>query len=212
MSSCPLPESTPRTRSEGRFHAPDRGSAPARIVGKTARKKLNEDSNDLEVSDIRKTIVAIFILVFATLKSASANTSPEEACIFFFEYFGDGIRDARSEFADQRVSGEVVFGDPERATLALPRYLRINWPDGIASSGGVMRDRFVVQDNLAFSIECIVDVVDSRVLQITVDWGRRIGEVLPISPRNDGTERSREALSAKRYTINIGATFMQGRY
>lgn len=163
---------------------------------------------------MRSMIAASLIWVLGAQGSIADSTTPEEACLFFFDVFGSGIPDHREAYARQRVTRDIEFGDSVAETFGLPRYLRIVWPWGITKSGPVRPNgEFVHEDNIAFLLECIVDVVDRRVLTMNIDWGRKAGEVLPISPaRVDGAEREREAVPAGAYTISVGNTVMRGLY
>lgn len=165
---------------------------------------------------MRMIIATGFVLMLGALGACADtdSTTPEEACLFFFDVFGEGIQDSREAFARHRVTREIDFGDPASETFGIPRYLSIFWPSGIAETGPVRQGRgFSHEDNIAFSLECIVDVVDQRVLRIDVGWGDRLGETLPIGPTPaDGSPRERETVSARPYTVNVAATIMRGLY
>lgn len=163
---------------------------------------------------MRSIIAACLIWVMGVQGSIADGTTPEEACLFFFDVFGSGIPDHREAYARQRITQDTDFGDSFSETFGLPRYLRIVWPWGITKSGPVRPDgEFIHEDNIAFLLECIVDAIDRRVLTINLGRGHRTGEVLPISPaRVDGAKREREAVSAGAYTISLGNTVMRGLY
>lgn len=162
---------------------------------------------------MRGLLTAVFIWAFGAQGVAAENTTPEYACLFFFDYLGKGVDDRREEFARQRVTRIVDFGDPKSSMFGLPRYLMILWPRGLAESGPIQPNGdFVHSDNVAFSMTCLVDIIDLRVLTIEINTGVRRGEVLPISPARDGTPRGRAAVDAGEYTINVGNSVTRGLY
>ena len=153
-------------------------------------------------------IAAMSCLAFVAVPVSASETTPEEACLFFFEMEGPTPQASR----EGRTLRNMELGNSMEAPLGIPRYTRIIWQNGIVEElfrRGV--DNVLISGGaIAFELQCLVDLTEKRVMKISIQSGQRVAEILTI----DGLDADSvtPATGANPRSVSLHTTLMQGLY
>ena len=140
------------------------------------------------------------LLVMQSASAANADVSAEDACMFFvgepeLAPFGD-------EVSFQPLIG-LQFVD---AGTKLERYRTLVAEDVMQTFGALTREGFQVRGTISAQVSCLVDVIDRRVIYISVQGGRSVGKMIEA---DTGRRTVREAKSV---VIDVGGKSHWGKY
>ena len=153
-------------------------------------------------------IAAMSCLAFVAVPVSANETTPEEACLFFFEMEGPTLQPSR----EGRTLRNMELGNSTEVPLGIPRYTIITWQNGIVEElfrRGV-DNALIGGGAIAFELQCWVDLTEKRVMEISIQPGQRLGETLTI----DGLDVSSvtPATGASRRSVFLHTTLMKGLY
>jgi hypothetical protein len=133
---------------------------------------------------------------------ANAEASPIEACSYF-----DKMANIDSDAEFVNVEAPILVEPYTRSSIALDRYSIFT--RSIQAEVGWLKDdgTQLISGALSALFTCEVDVIDRRVLRISVSPGPLAGEEIELS---DGSKRT--ALTPGTTSVEIGAMSHQGKY
>jgi hypothetical protein len=159
-------------------------------------------------------LAAIFVIPFGSV--AAGEVSPTEACEFFL---GQGLEDVVFSSAPAAASQRHwrhLASDPIEKGLAVPRYLEVaaKYLSQAVDSTGT--GSFIGRVHLQGQISCLVDVVDKRVLTISILASTEVGETADFSllfPEFDLAPGPRVKITAPtQRVIEVGNNIHGGKY
>lgn len=153
-------------------------------------------------------IAAVSCLASVAAPVSASETTPEEACLFFFHMEGPQLQPTRDILRLRNMQlGEATYTPSD-----LPRYANVSWPDAIVEEVFVRGHDGAVTGGgaRAFELQCLVDLTDRRVLSISIGPGQRVGELLEIEGLKESSVTP--ATGHRQASINLQNTLMRGLY